>query len=316
MEVDILKQRAIFADKFKKSFETLTNSYKFKQIMKSYNLDKYTFKILTKVHRDEAIHILCTQFSQSGGCFSSLLFNLSYEDRIPHMTPLVDHAIDTGTSFITLDENNKFAGIIIIFDEMDKFQIENKQQLPDRYIKMLEMDETLTNSDPWYKLMMQYKANGAVSFGEIVAVDRSCLRSDLVGQSLHMVLNGLIYPILAGIESCKWRHSTVVHPSIFYLLNTVFFKLFNEHIKGGYMRMTSKLNLYDYIKEKCETDKWYQKHFDQENVFKNVIKRKDDCIGFNVVNFERIRDNYDPVEFFKAYVDYYMNHIQKRKSKL
>ena len=168
-----LQQRAKLREQFKKSFDDLVTSKAFKSIMINNNLGDYEFEILSEKHRDEAIHILSQQFSTSGGALPPSIFDMTYQDRIPLMTPIVDHAIDTGLSFVSLDKKDgKVCTVCICFDEMDFYEPsqETKDKLPEKYNKLLEMVYTMILNDPWYKLIVQLKTQGRLKIGAIFVV--------------------------------------------------------------------------------------------------------------------------------------------------
>ena len=315
---------------FEKSFLNLIDSNTFKMMKKQYLGDKYSFKMLDQSYKDQAIELLCHQFSYFGGNTLSKVLNVYPNEFFPRMKQVVDDAIKSKLAFIIVNDYNQICYIFVgkLETKIDNINFEKSIKLinPKRKVMAMALHE-LKKRDKWYQTekerLNKDNNNGHIFLGLAVATRKDVL---ILNRNFFKFCVAFARCICVDMPFIEYYYSQTIHPATIHTVNditTIFFNklLFSDiniddQIKYNQCSfdktcvVSSKLNVYQYFYHLFETDEWFRKNFDKNSILGRL--NKTDEISQAYVKFEQIR------KFFNGeqVLDKFLKFLLTKKSKM
>eukprot|EP01084_Bolivina_argentea_P310136 536570_1 len=282
--------------KLKVILKQFTNSAEFNATLKEFGFDAnlFSFEVLGNKHRNEAIDIISKQFSSVGGTIWSVVYGVSISDIYPEICMIVDHAINTQLSYVTLDHNNRIAQISILFDATDLPECDINTP-PLNIQKRTELFHERDKIHPFIYHLSDNIKYGLIKPGDCICAFKAAVRHDLMSKG-YSVFGGMSYALQIGM-GYKYSYATLTHPATVHLAVNKFPSIFNKAI-GDKVCFVSKFDIYSYIKNKFETDEWYQNNLDKDKILNYCQGKK---LGASMYRFDLIAEKYDMKQFWKTF---------------
>eukprot|EP01084_Bolivina_argentea_P122381 216862_1 len=301
-----------FEKRFANALNDITSSSYFVNALKKYDLQDYTFEILTQKHRQDVFQLIGSQFTKQGGNAASVAYNVhetenaSY-DRFRHV---IDHAIKRKLSIVVFDNNNQLAAVNIMYDVCDKHEYINYSTYPLKYTKRSDFVSDCAINHSFFSSLNDNIKYGLVNKGECLCYDLGTIRRDLHRQpGVHILFCPLLVQLLAlSIKQVKYWITKANHPATvkhMFRTHNYFNGLDNNNNVAWYSYKTNAKVFFD---EKFQNDEWYKNNLNEEYIFENINKM---VSSSHLCCLNKLRKKYTKQEFVEHYIKAYT-----QKSKL
>eukprot|EP01084_Bolivina_argentea_P317255 550047_1 len=184
--------------RYKECLEKITNNSEFIEYWKSVGLYQqgYHFDQIQPKHRDEAINILCYQFSCTGNTTTNRVFMNNIASKVPIFQSCVDWCIHTGLAYVVLNKYNRVCAVVLHQDMADQnpnqYKITNKNEL-----RSYEIDDYVhKNFDIWNEKIGSKINSKNLKMGQISTTLYNAVAPHLVRKGLGRVLSVVLTPMI------------------------------------------------------------------------------------------------------------------------
>ena len=261
------------AEQFQVAFTRFTTSNAFKTSLKKLNLFDVKFEIITEKHADEAIDILCQQFSVSGGGHRAQLFDSKPSDLYPYFKIVIQHAIRTKLSYVAI-QNDKIIYVVVSFDLFDVYSVSQSMdnlslnlQATIKYFGFIA-----SHNDTLIKLKQNCKY-GEVNYYGFGAISPSFGG----GKALSPMITAMHWIVLLDMKSIKYATHSYSHPkSAYYALNKL--PAIFSNIYGLKWQILGNYNYADIMNRFFNKNE--NKHYQRYLNIEYLQKLKENNVGF------------------------------------
>eukprot|EP01084_Bolivina_argentea_P122380 216861_1 len=292
-----------FEKKFAKALKDITSSSYFQNSLKKYDLQDYTFEILTQKHRQDVFQLIGSQFTKQGGNAASVAYNVNESEKASYdrFTHVIDHAITRKLSIVVLDNNNDLAAVDIIHDVCDKHKLGDYSKYPLKYKKRSQFLNDCDINHPYFSSLNDNIKYGLINKGECLCLDIGTIRRDLQRKpGVHILFLPALVKLLAfSIKQVKYFITKANHPGSvkhMFKIHNYFNGLDNNNNVAWYSYKTNAKVFFD---EKFQNDEWYKNNLNEEYIFENINKM---VSSSHLCCLNKLRKKYTKQDFLQHYI--------------